>query len=522
AQDYKQRAVKANDYDGEKTKEVVSNYNLLLNDLTEIIYKWGNTTGSCDEKLVLEHKSIQYNSSLKFVVKENSTGNKLLDSLKDFEDYDLALKRVLSSAEQGLTPNIEDIELIHLYQQALYSKEKKINQKDISKLDQKLSSIIEALGEKVKKLSLPEFKLAYENIIEAQLNKTLKYNKAYFSVPSKVFKGKTQCSGGTKTDLLLNLKLRGADYYQKRPVVIITDGHILPGFLTGHENEWHLFGVETTTSGESLVYLGDIQEISRLMETTLVIDAFDYLYINAIQAYLEEPAAALNKVFYQFAAKYGVRHAEDLLNQAKQLPIEAKGKSKFKGDVLAIGKSSQKRGTSPREPLTYKAKDDLASLTPSDVLEQIKSKLTIDKLSSKIAELRKKIKEYEYLSLPEKKSQTGMVDPEKLLADALTFNNISRGEYSCEAYSEEGAFPLSVKSNKLVFIMPDKSVSTFHSKTERVFYLNAGKDEQFEIILLPQGAGRADGMHGEFEVAAYEESEGGAIIIEPMGICKQH
>lgn len=436
---YTKKVIATKKFDRNKTQAAVDDYNTLLEDLSAVVDMWDD---SCEDKTELKSEKQTYKSSYKFKVNQSGITNSLVSSLSKVEKYKEVLNRLLGAANKGQTPSLSDLKNIHLYQQVLYSKERAITSSDVLNFEDKMDSILDKLDPSIKNKSFGEFKVAYEKEIEKKLNKVIQYNRAYYSVPSKILKGKSQCLGGTKTDLLLNVKLRGSDFYQKRPVVILSSGHILPGHLVGHADEWHLFGTETTLAGKAAVYYGDIREISSLSETILVVDALDYLFVNGLQYYLSDSRAATKKIIMNFANKYKVENIKNLYSKAMKLYSSSISTTSLNGDIFSFGSSSQTAGTFSRKKTTLKSKTGNKAISEAKLISSIKSRIRSNKLTSKISNVKSRIDKFSFLALPVNETSTSVAFEQnsELMTNAISIYSIVSGNYTCQNYDESGVF----------------------------------------------------------------------------------
>lgn len=153
------------------------------------------------------------------------------------------------------------------------------------KLDGKNFSKLLALGKNPTVSADPKkIKTDYEAILEReQKGAPLKYNVEATALGDVLGKGKLQCSSGTLMYSLL-LAEKGAE---DDAVVIVEDGHVLPGFVEkvpakdGKPESYRLFGVETTYAGKAIKSYGDLGELSQGKYPLRVVTMSDYLAIEA-------------------------------------------------------------------------------------------------------------------------------------------------------------------------------------------------------------------------------------------------
>lgn len=518
AKSYTQKAISKGKYNNEQTKDVVRHYNSLRDDLVSLLEDWST---SCVEVEALVFEDLEYKSGTKLRIREESD-NSLISSLEGIADYKESLKRLLGAAKKGQTPSISDIRNVHMYQQTLLSAERPIVQWEKERFEESFVAIANSLPENAHVMEPGKFKASYEAAIEEKLNKKIQYNRAYYSVPSKILKGKTQCLGGTKTDLLLNLEVRGKDYYDLRPVVISSTGHIQPGYIAGHGDEFHLYGVETTAEGEAVVYFGNIKDIytsSVLEEEITVIDAFDYLFFSSIQNYISKPAEAYEKLVARLAGQYGATGFEDALENIKSLSLEAPGfsrtrksgqaaKKSLAGDIFSFGNSTQKRGTFDRAVFNTSSKLDADFVSAEEILTEIIRKNETKRQSAQASvqtlldKLKNKLAKFDSLSLPTaQEKKTGTISESELidagLPHAYDISMVAVGEYNCyggdERREDELAGKIQIDEMSIRFEESDEILN----RTSRKSY---GTNYGY-IALAPI---LEDGMSGHGEM--YEKS----------------
>lgn len=143
---------------------------------------------------------------------------------------------------------------------------------DMKALDTMLRSIRTA-GH-VSRESLLDMKGNYEAMLQAKLGKDIAYNMDSTSITDICTKGSTQCYSGTVLNQIIARKvLAKLAFSEKNPVVIFTEGHVLPGFMTEVKNEdgsrkgFNLTGIETTEKGIAPMNFGLTNEFGAIAAT---------------------------------------------------------------------------------------------------------------------------------------------------------------------------------------------------------------------------------------------------------------
>ena len=125
-----------------------------------------------------------------------------------------------------------------------------------------------------------DFKVGYEkNLLTLHKQQALKYNRDYTSVFSALFANRMQCYSGTMLFSLIYAKLKKSAYFDSNQVFIYEDGHVLPGYMLKMEDQWYLFGVETTLNGKAKKIYGPTSGLRGVR----VVDAHVALGIEALK-----------------------------------------------------------------------------------------------------------------------------------------------------------------------------------------------------------------------------------------------
>lgn len=513
---YTQKAVAKSKFDNEQTRNVVRNYNSLREDLNSTLEDWEN---KCVSNEKLAQVDLVYEFNLKIRTKK-AASNSLIGSLESIPEYKSSLDRLLGAAAKGQTPSLNDIKNAHYYQQTLLSAERPIVQLEKERFERSMNSLVNELPEGAHQMELADFKVAYEEIIEKKLNKKIEYNKAYFSVPSKITRGKSQCLGGTKTDLLLNLEVRGEDYYDNRPVIISAPGHILPGYIAGHGDEFHLYGIETTAEGKAEVYYGNIRYIASLDENILVVDAFDYLFLNAIQHYLDEPNKAYEKLVKRIVKKYGIEKSDEMLHKALSMKSEG-GVDSLGSEVFSFGVSTQASGTFQRSKFSSKSKTNASFIPAKKVLGDIQKRAAASSIETALESFKRKLARYGYLSLPASGPTGGVLGESLQLEIEVVFQEmyplmaVGTGVYNC--FDGEELYRMFFDGHSIEFLHQKKRLfkSSEKALVEDDTYFGLGPLEQGSYVNMPQG------YIEEFRVYAWKASSGMSEVAPTDHVCRR-
>ena len=513
SQSYYNKVISAGKHkNNQKLNLVVKKHNNVIDALNSILGDWEK---DCSSTYELKKEKVVHASAYKGKLKDNIPSSSLLNHLEKIESYSKLKSSVLSAFNNGVTPNMKDVLSMHLYQQVVYSKERQIEAHDVEAFRHKLNLIIEKLPANINSMNLGLFKVSYESEIERRLGKAIIYNKAYYSIPSKVSSGKTQCLGGTKTDLVLNILSKGfEEYYNRRPVVILQSGHILPGYLIGHDSEWHLYGIETTASGKGEIYFGNIQELSKLDKKSIVIDAYDYLYLNAIQAYIKNPNKTVRKAIKNFAKKYNIKNIKQLLNE---YAVDTFSAQSGKSDIFSFGSSSQERGNFQRKYIKEKSVAGTSYITQEAILKRISDGVSRQSKQTKIESIRNKLNSFGRLSIPSDGQSGGSSIAEiNLDGEFLPIYSVRPGKYSCyeEGYSANELFQMNINYETYTLQIPEKAeVLTLYQMNEYTLRFSE-KGEDFQFIFYKKK--NLDNPYTEMKL-----SEHGSRI-SVLGVVKGH
>ncbi|MEZ4871012.1 MAG: hypothetical protein R2827_01960 [Bdellovibrionales bacterium] len=150
----------------------------------------------------------------------------------------------------------------------------------------------------------------YEEKIEAQNQKPIIYNIDANTIGHLLNDSKMQCFSGTDFYMLhLSRKLAGSEIVKENMVVILENGHILPGQMILVNDKWRLYGIETTKSGEAIIDKGWAAQLHLKGKLSRVVSAELYYAVQVFKDHFASPAdldAAVNSAIDQTAKKYGI------------------------------------------------------------------------------------------------------------------------------------------------------------------------------------------------------------------------
>ncbi len=147
-----------------------------------------------------------------------------------------------------------------------------------------------------------DFKMGYENLLALHNQQALKYNRDHTSVFSAIFANRMQCYSGTILFNIIYAKLKKSAYFDSNQVFIYEDGHVLPGYMTKIDNQWHLFGVETTLNGPAKKIYGPTSGLLGVR----VVDAYVALGIEALKNQITNKAFVVKTALEKTAKLYDI------------------------------------------------------------------------------------------------------------------------------------------------------------------------------------------------------------------------
>lgn len=152
-------------------------------------------------------------------------------------------------------------------------------------IDETLLLRLSKLAKKSFTPNIEDFKISYEKNISQPI--FFNASKNYLSDPLNTSRSNSLSS----TFLHLNLALL-AQIPNSKMVVIVEDGHILPGFIKKVKKQSHLFGIETTYIGSAIVDYGPIKKVKGQLR---VFDSTQFLLIELLKFEIKN----FNEIFKQ-------------------------------------------------------------------------------------------------------------------------------------------------------------------------------------------------------------------------------
>ena len=130
----------------------------------------------------------------------------------------------------------------------------------------------------------------------------MKYNRDHTSVFAALFANRMQCYSGTILFNLIYAKLKKSAYSDSNQVFIYEDGHVLPGYMTRIDNQWHLFGIETTLNGLAKKIYGPTSGLQGVR----VVDAHVALGVEALKNQITNKAFVVKTALEKTAKLYDI------------------------------------------------------------------------------------------------------------------------------------------------------------------------------------------------------------------------
>ena len=193
--------------------------------------------------------------------------------------------------------------------------------------------------------------MAYEkNLLDMHGKQPMKYNKAHTSVFSPIFANRMQCYSGTVFFSLLYGRSKKSAFFEANPVFIYEDGHVLPGYMSRVDDQWHLFGIETTLGGPAKKIYGSASGLKGVR----VVDAHLALGIEALKNHITNRASVLKIALEKTASLYDIP-LEQTETSLSNVSISMDGtlgsgttvsetSSYLSSSLFSFGDSSQPRG----------------------------------------------------------------------------------------------------------------------------------------------------------------------------------
>lgn len=134
-------------------------------------------------------------------------------------------------------------------------------------------------------------------------DRELNYNREHVTIASPLRLGRMQCYSGSTLALLLLRQSEPEVFAKRNMVMIMTSGHILPGFMMPEKGGYRLVGMETTVRGMGRADFGFVPELKRPVR---VIDADLFTEIEAVSDQLEDKDAVVQWALGETARRYGI------------------------------------------------------------------------------------------------------------------------------------------------------------------------------------------------------------------------
>ncbi len=216
-----------------------------------------------------------------------------------------------------------------------------------------------------------DLKIKYEGVIESALSKSAGATKKiqYSATSTNVFdvlSGTMQCYSGTILNTLVTRYQTSVEDFEKAEnIVIVRPGHVLPGYAKKNaKNEWEIFGIETTVSGEGKIAYGVASTLGLPMR---IVGANDFAVFQIFERHLTglERDQLMQKALQNAAERYGLDLAlmevlVQLENEKSAGQPDASGlnATTFGFGVANTPKGVVDRSTEPTEVVPEPAADD--------------------------------------------------------------------------------------------------------------------------------------------------------------------
>ncbi len=204
-------------------------------------------------------------------------------------------------------------------------------------------------------------KVELDTLLEQLHGRAPRYNRNATAPLAPMQRNLLQCSSST---LFFELARRFAPNayspYDGSPVIILQSGHVLPGYtLRDYNNNWHLYGVETTASGEARLYFGTT---ANLDNTTYIVHADHYIDLLVHGAEASDLLTVAQTALLTAATDFNI--AETTVRQHPVFEASAAramralqrtmSRRNFDGasHPLVFGRSNQRAGTIARQEIT--------------------------------------------------------------------------------------------------------------------------------------------------------------------------
>jgi hypothetical protein len=429
--------------------EIIDRYNSLL---VHIRTSSNQQLTSCEQQLAANEDS---QSQLGYTINLKTTDFKqttLAQQLVDSEGLNAIYDNVIKSLSTNTYPALSTLAEL-LFAQELYAfNNKKVNSEEINRFKIKLQSLLP----KDDINDLAKFKLQYEQNLESELAKKLKYNREYFSSASMINRGLMQCQGGTHTNLLMNILKLGEEYLKYHPVVVLSAGHLMPGFMTGGPGNYTLYGIETTAEGEGLVYFGNTNNLHTINNQLLVLEVRDYLLLNILQKEFSSNTIreqTLKQALLKTAQRYNIQKVEETF-----MTFYRKTKTPqqlFNRNFIAFGQSNQAPGSKTRAKINQKTADsNLIFVSIADATSSYRQQL-MQKAQENY--LKSVLEEFVLFTELEVKKQSaeeiinGSLAPEKLPGQLFHCAEKFSGKKDTVNFNSDGSLEICTKEKCIQF-----------------------------------------------------------------------
>jgi hypothetical protein len=156
---------------------------------------------------------------------------------------------------------------------------------------------------------LYSLKGTYEASLKGIFGEDLSYDVSKTTMGHPLIENQLQCFSGSALHLALGRDMvNGHLYLSQDNVVIFEPGHILPGRMEKIGDEYHLYGIETTSTGDAIVDYGSAKFLSQSIR---VVEADLFVLFEVIKAGLNIKVNGGSNSFVRFALeraalKYGI------------------------------------------------------------------------------------------------------------------------------------------------------------------------------------------------------------------------
>lgn len=166
-----------------------------------------------------------------------------------------------------------------------------------------------------------------EKLVKRNGGKPLLYNRDHTTIASPMRLGRMQCYSGSILQLLVTRQMTAAQFQKLKMVMILTPGHIMPGFMVSEGGSYRLLGIETTVVGRGRTDFG----LSRNLNIAIrVIDADVFTQMEVLGNAIENSQEVMQWALQETAKLYDIP-----LQKTEALVAAANG-----GEMVAADKNS--------------------------------------------------------------------------------------------------------------------------------------------------------------------------------------